>query len=90
MFIYPKSPKGSLGNNSIYLKSVILYWEMEKAKLLKLELLPTKLGFSDGPYNVYGCPQPAEPSLICDEIVTVIKCYGTKFEITDRVIRVII
>lgn len=88
MFIHSKAPHGAMSKNSIYYRSVIPYWEMENGKLLKLILLPIKLGLSNGPYNVNGCPQAAEPSLVYDEIAAASKDYGTKFEVKDNIIEV--
>lgn len=88
MFIHSKTPQGAMGKNSIYYRSIIPYWEIKNGKLLKLILLPIKLGFSNGPYNVNGCPQTAEPSLIYDEIVSASKSYGTKFEVKGNIIEV--
>jgi len=88
LFLHSKSPSGALGKNSIYFRSVIPYWEMDNGKLTKLILLPIKLGFSDSLYNFNGCPQPAEPSLIYDELVVAGKSYGTEYEIKDNIIEV--
>lgn len=88
MFIYSKAPKGSLSKNSIYFRSAIPYWEMENGKLKKLILLPIKLGFLDEPYSAHGCPQPADPLLIFNEIVSASSSYGTEFIVKDNIIEV--
>ncbi len=78
-----------LQREAIMMEAVIPYFEMEDGKLKSLEFIPIELGCGM-PHSKIGLPRLAKDNSILERLAEMSKKYGSKFEMGDRVLKLIL